>query len=153
MKYRTILLLILMFSLKLSAQDSLRSVIASAGDHWENDEIQISWTLGEVAVETWATDNLTLSQGFQQGNLFVTTMVDDQHLGFLIKAYPNPVKDILFVESQAPGFSYRIIDANGRIISHGKASSTIEELDFSHLAPGTYFIRVGKRSTHKIIKK
>jgi len=57
MKHYHFILLSFLFSLNLGAQDSQQSVIASAEDHSENKEIQISWALGEVAVETFSTDS------------------------------------------------------------------------------------------------
>lgn len=43
-----------------------RDVVCNSGDHFENPEASISWTLGEVATETYSSGNIILTQGFQQ---------------------------------------------------------------------------------------
>ncbi|MBT3209063.1 MAG: T9SS type A sorting domain-containing protein [Bacteroidetes bacterium] len=43
-----------------------QEIISTSGDYFENPEISLSWTIGEVAVETFSGYNFFLSQGFQQ---------------------------------------------------------------------------------------
>ena len=136
----------------LIAQEMNQSVLGSAGDDYQNEEVQISWTIGEVATETPSSENYILSQGFHQGSLVVTRIQEDLTLEFQIKAYPNPVMDILIIESSEPGFEYQLIDANGRVMRNGIINDSSEEIDFSSFSPGTYFLQTGKEKTHTIIK-
>ncbi|MBN1340491.1 MAG: hypothetical protein JXA03_14270 [Bacteroidales bacterium] len=48
------------------AQSIERDVVASSGDYFENGGISLSWTLGELATETYMAGNIILTQGFQQ---------------------------------------------------------------------------------------
>jgi len=41
-------------------------VIATSGDHFQNTNVSVSWTLGELATETYSAGNVILIQGFQQ---------------------------------------------------------------------------------------
>lgn len=42
------------------------SVIASSGDYSTGTDVSLSWTLGEIATETFSNGGFTLTQGFQQ---------------------------------------------------------------------------------------
>lgn len=50
----------------ISAQSVSPEVISSAGDYYENVNGSLSWTLGEIATETYTAGNIILTQGFQQ---------------------------------------------------------------------------------------
>ncbi|MFC2176342.1 hypothetical protein ACFLR1_05175, partial [Bacteroidota bacterium] len=44
-------------------------VIASAGGHFDNGTTQLSWTLGEVAIDTYDNGTNIITQGFHQTQL------------------------------------------------------------------------------------
>lgn len=46
-----------------------QSVIASAGNDVDTELFSISWTLGEIAINTLNSDEIVLSQGFHLGAL------------------------------------------------------------------------------------
>ena len=50
----------------LTGQSISPSVIASAGNYHEGTTASLSWTLGEIATETYTAGNVILTQGFQQ---------------------------------------------------------------------------------------
>lgn len=135
-----------------SAQDTLQSVLGSAGGDYSNSQLSVSWTVGEVMTETLKTDSHMLTQGFHQGNLVVSRIKQDLSVEFQIKTYPNPVKDLLIIESENPGFEYQIVNIHGSVISNGIIRSSSEEIDFNGFPPGTYFLKVEKQNSHKIIK-
>lgn len=151
MKYRYFLLL-LSFPALSFAQDIKQNVIGTAGDDFNNDKVSVSWTIGEVVSENLSTESYDLTQGFHQGNLVVNRINEEFPIIFQIKAYPNPVKDILIIESEDPGFEYQLINVQGKVISNGFIHSFSEEIDFTNLPSGTYFLQVEKYDTHKIIK-
>lgn len=130
-----------------------RDVVSSAGDDYETSTASLSWTLGELATESFTNTTNTLNQGFHQGNLFVSAIEEDIDLDFSIKAYPNPVKDILFVETNELEKEYQIINMNGEVVGNGIITSEREEVDFTNLPSGVYFISVDQKKTHKIIKQ
>ena len=144
--------LLLAVSVISFGQNLDRDVVSAAGDHYESNNASLSWTLGEVATESFTSTTIILNQGFHQGNLFISSIEDELDLDVNLKAYPNPVMDILIVESEDPGFEYRLINIQGRVISNGFIHSSSEEIDFTNLPSGTYFLQVEKHKTHKIIK-
>jgi len=146
-------LFILLFSVVSFGQTIDRDVVSSAGDHFIANSASVSWTIGEVATESFASNANILNQGFHQGNLFVTAIEDELDIDFSIKAYPNPVMDILIVETQDQDINYQIINMNGEVVSNGIFSTEREEIDFTKLPSGVYFLTVDQNKTHKIIKR
>ena len=63
--YKLLLPLILLPNYLLS-QQLTPTVLSSAGDVQTNGNVSLSWTLGEVATETYDNGNIILTQGFQQ---------------------------------------------------------------------------------------
>jgi len=41
-------------------------VIATSGDYFQNANVSLSWTMGELITETFSNGNIALTQGFQQ---------------------------------------------------------------------------------------
>ena len=60
-----ILIMVLLPGL-IVAQSLSPVVIASSGNYYQGANASLSWTLGEVATETYTSGNVILSQGFQQ---------------------------------------------------------------------------------------
>ena len=128
-----------------------RDVIGTAGETFEEGSILLDWTLGEVTTESLNVGSILLTQGFHQGNLEVNAL-PGQETVFELKVYPNPVTDILIIEAPIQDLDYRLVDANGRVISNGNITSDPYELDFTNQPPGIYFLWVDEHQTHKIIK-
>jgi hypothetical protein len=129
-----------------------REVVAAGGDYFEAASTNISWTLGEIVVGNLDNGDVYFTQGFHQGNLMVT-FVGDNPAGFALKAYPNPVVDILILETEKLDLKYRLIDIQGSILQNGTIESSSYELDLTPLPSGIYFLWVEENQTHKIIKK
>lgn len=129
-----------------------RSVTAAGGDYFEATSTNITWTLGELVVGTYTVGDLYLTQGFHQGNMMVTDIGDFQ-AEFALKAYPNPVLDILIVETEKLDLEYRLIDIHGKVHESGTIRTSSFELDFTSYPSGIYFLWVEENQTHKIIKK
>jgi len=152
MKYFLYIPFLLLIPLLSNGQDTLQTVVGSSGGDYENEKISLSWTIGEVVTETRESSNYILSQGFHQGNLEVTRIEEILPAEFQIKAYPNPVSDILIIESQKAGFEFQLINNKGQVLKNGIIHSTQDEIDFTELPPGNYYLQVEKHKTHKIIK-
>ncbi len=135
-----------------SGQKVDRQVVAASGDYFEAPSTNIAWTLGELAVEHFTTGNLLLTQGFQQGNMVVTS-IRGIPSEFSLNAYPNPVVDILIVETEKLDLKYRLVDIHGQVLENGTINSSSFELDFTSFTSGIYFLWIEENQTHKIIKK
>jgi uncharacterized protein (DUF697 family) len=127
-------------------------VIAAGGNYFEAASTNISWTLGELAAENFTDGEMLLTQGFQQGNMIITS-IRGIRAEFVLKAYTNPVVDILIVETEKQDLSYRLVDVYGKELENGTIRSLSFELDFTSFPSGIYFLWVEETQTHKIIKK
>ncbi|MCB2195914.1 MAG: T9SS type A sorting domain-containing protein [Bacteroidetes bacterium] len=146
-----------------SGQTISSYVIASAGESAEADGISISWTLGELAIETFETSDIILTQGFQQGYFEVTSVGEPLSNNFDLKVFPNPATEYVMVELQSDEIKDGIIqmyDMNGRLVYNEKFNVTQgpNRIELSDLSSSQYILKVSNSSgevlqTFKLIKR
>lgn len=133
----------------MSAQVTVApSVLASGGGHGENGNINISWTLGELAVTTLKGENMMLTQGFQQP-FEIEVGTHKENIGWGISVYPNPVGEKLHIRFhiENPGdFLLEIQDVTGRLICKEPQKhiypGDIITLNTSSYTNGVYFLKI-----------
>ena len=119
-----------------------------------------SYSVGQIDFSAKGANN-EITEGLQQPYEIVTLAVSDNgNVEKNISLYPNPVKDILFVDFNQEKFSnstYQLYDAQGKLIKNGNFSQKKNELNFSMLPASVYIIRIFSDNkmvkTFKIIKK
>lgn len=70
--------------------------------------------------------------------------------------YPNPVRNELIISSIFKVDSYQIYNVLGTLVSEGKGSGILTQVDMSRLNSGLYFVKVTSnnlQTTLKIAKK
>ncbi|MDN3692185.1 chitobiase/beta-hexosaminidase C-terminal domain-containing protein [Chryseobacterium tructae] len=67
-----------------------------------------------------------------------------------IKVYPNPVSDILKVNTDQHFQEYEIIDSSGKIVSKNQF---VSEIPISHLVAGNYFIKLKTQQGNLVLLK
>lgn len=165
----------------LQAQSLKRQVISSAGNRATANNLVVTSTIGETFTNTLSSASLKVKQGFQQGNITVLRMMNEEHSGvasdenatsektgstepesnFKISVYPNPATDYVNVkvnelpESKCIMFLY---DATGRTIEVQEIGDTETRINFERLNTGNYFLTVksedGKvKESFQVIKK
>ena len=145
----SILLGTLFFMAGINAQVKLTpSVISSGGGYGVNDNISISWTLGEVAVTTLSHANMLLTQGFQQP-FDIGVGINREEVNWSITVYPNPVDDelrIRFNIEKSADFILEIQDVTGRLMSQVQHKEIdpgdIVVLNTSTFTSGIYFLKL-----------
>jgi hypothetical protein len=137
-----------------------QQVVSSAGNFYSNTSGSISWTLGEIAIETLTTANNILTQGFQQSRLTVTGIDDLPVLDFEIVVFPNPASDHLIIRTdkeQHKNLHYQLYDLSGKIILQNKILETETKIPVNHLKPAVYLLRIieGNRQMRafKVVKQ
>ncbi len=138
---KVFLFCILQFSISNAQQ---LEVVNSGGKFHENDQGSLTFSIGEVVIETIAQDALYLTQGFCQANLTVTP-IPGSGLDYELLAYPNPTKDFVILKinnNDLSNFNYLLYDVNGRLIRSNKITSNETLIPFSFLAPATYFLKI-----------
>lgn len=105
---------------QLCAQNAEQHVFASAGDEVTNENVTLSWTLGQSISSASVTSNIYLSEGFQNVDaIMVVSGVPRQHQ--VVNIYPNPTTDFVAVNTindQSVG-NYRLISLSGKTMLQG----------------------------------
>jgi len=147
-------------SLTMNAQTASPSVVASSGGNAQGEGFSISWTLGEMAIETFQNDNLILTQGFHQTDIIVTSIYEAKSFDLLVNAFPNPVKDQLSVTVQdgaAENIRFGLVDLQGTMLLEGKLVGSETQIDLATFRSGVYFLTLTvkgeKVKTFRIVKK
>ncbi|GEM_PF-1325566 len=138
------------FSMPLCSQSLGRQLIGSAGSSGRVGDVQLSWSLGEVAVGHLKAANGAgrMTEGFQQPSLMPLIEGADPTL---VQVAPNPVRDILNI--YIPGdsreeWAVTLADVKGRILLRSTGlSAGNSAIDLSHLSAGTYFLSISEAAT------
>jgi hypothetical protein len=103
----------------------------------------ISAGLDNNVPENWITSNESLTSGIFK------------HYEKVPKLYPNPVTDILIIESDTEIESLNIFDIQGRLLSTVNVNTQVFEFDFSQFSEGTYLVNVitAARSFNTLVVK
>ena len=146
--------LIIVFSvsmLSLSAQQTSPEIISTSGNYDSNANNSISWTIGELVIDT--KDNLTniLTQGFHQDNYTITDF-EDFDLNYQISVYPNPTTNHVFIQmNNDEYFQIYLFDLNGKLLLHSNHENGRAEIDLYSFAESTYLLKL-YNSENKLIK-
>lgn len=157
---KLILILILPLSIVVNGQILSPDVVATSGDYYTNSNVSLSWTLGEISVETYVGSNVLLTQGFQQPEFFVTSIFEKKPDGFLINIYPNPATEYFTIscESNNEGdFNFELYDVQGKMLLSDYFTSSYQ-IDISNYKKAMYLLKVYSKSSgefliYKILKK
>jgi len=121
----------------------------------ENTSIHFSASIGEAVIGVLNNQRLSISQGYLQPILDITTEIVHE-TPIHLKIYPNPIKDHFFIESQGYKISkVEIYNLNGaKLLDHQLKYD--KKVDIKNLMPGLYklfiFTDKGRISIQKIIK-
>ena len=153
MKKITILLLFILFTSQLMAQE----VVASSGTSISNANGSIDFTIGEAIIFTLTDTSNTLTQGFQQPD-FGILAVSDFDLRYQARVYPNPTSSVLYLEIQLfEDLNYQLFDLQGRQLLKSAIKGRNTELSLNAVASGMYLLVVSNENnqnlkTYRIIK-
>lgn len=152
-----LLFLILCCSLNFSsAQSVVPEVITTSGSSFNNGTSQLDWTLGEPATATLDNGNNTITQGFHQPNLLITS-VNEPETAYAVNVFPNPATEQVQLQFKnlKEDLTVELLSADGRLLETKEGTG---DLQFSMIAypAGTYLLSVkskqSKTRTYKIIK-
>lgn len=147
--------------LESSGQSLDRSVVASGGNYSQIGGINLSSTVGEVAVTTLSMASSALTQGFQQPDGLFVRIVDPVTGTVSWNAYPNPVSNQLTLELSSTKNEDLIItchDLLGRIVlpeisQRILASENLRiQMDVHQLTPAMYFVRIFRKSDQQVLE-
>lgn len=142
------------------AQSISPEVIASAGGHFDNGATQLSWTVGEVVIDTYDNGANILTQGFHQTQLSVTS-VEESLADIRLNMYPNPTSESLNIElgNNENDINLQLFDMSGKLVHKDviNAYDAKYVLPMQSVATGNYLVQMqsvdGKmKTTHKVMK-
>ena len=133
-----------------------QEVISTSGSTFTNGKESISWTMGEVMVQTLHNNNLYLLQGYQQPWSEHVTAINPV-MDCSVSVYPNPVRNYMYIHSsEYKGLNCIIYNLEGKAVWQNTLLSDLTKVNFSQLPPSLYLIKIfreGKMIRHyKIIK-
>jgi hypothetical protein len=159
MNYLLFALSLSLLAFNLPAQSLERFVIGSAGISSQNENIQLSFTVGEPVVSSFHTDEVQLNQGFQQIHVEdIPTGIELPAYIQAIIAYPNPVGTTLYMDvntSKVFEFSVEVYNLSGQ--QQGFTAdflSTIgnsqHQIDLIGLVPGIYLLMIKTKEGYPV---
>jgi hypothetical protein len=126
-------------------------VFASQGQHFQNAQFELSYTIGELAaVSTVTAGNSTLTQGFHQPDKFIIASVFSPEYAWNAGVFPNPADQLVTLSlnsTDAESLVLELLDASGRRVSESRIIQLIPgqqqfDIALSHLASGVYLLRL-----------
>ncbi len=158
-----VLLTLFFSSTGFYAQSLERSVVATTGQSDHQNGIFLDWTVGEIAVSSISTSEMTLTEGFHQSYLTVKRIESDAQNPFSIRIAPNPVRGELNVfldEVGEQSLRLELFDISGRQLDLLKVDPTIQlvRIDMFNYPASTYILKATslddprKVSSYKITK-
>jgi hypothetical protein len=138
-----------------------QEVVSSGGAQARSSGIALSWTLGEIAVETLSNGTLTLTQGFHQSKLSLTGIEETVTPGLLLVAYPNPLATWLNIRIDAGEFSnleFSLLTLDGKELVKENIRKSLTQIDMQSYAAGNYLLKIRQRTgvpvkTFKVVKQ
>ena len=117
----------------LKAQDL--EVISASGEYVESAGGSLSYTVGEVVIETVESGTNDLTQGFQQENIFVLNVITYNN-DFEVSVFPNPTTDFVNVQSSTNS-TLQIYDAAGKLVRTQNVNET-DKIEMGNFERGMY---------------
>lgn len=138
---------------------SAQSGVGLAGGHFADEQISVSYSVGQVFNTAMSQSDYYVSQGMQHPLLLLINEFTGQEMEHVLKVYPNPVDAQLHFEINDTGLEkYRVLlfDMQGQLLEERSDIADGNVLDMAHLLPGNYVVKVISNGniikTYKIIK-
>ena len=140
-------------------QNAQQQVASVSGDDVTVNDVQLSWTLGQVVSASNSNNSIFLDEGFQQGTTLTIPLGAGPEEN-IITIYPNPTTDYIQVNTSSyKGFGgYQLQSLKGAILLQDNQADFTEEIkiDMMDHASGTYLLTIqmpnSQTKQFKIIK-
>jgi hypothetical protein len=138
-----------------------QEVVSSAGGYGSSTSGSLSWTLGEPVIETFLGANYTLTQGFHQTNLTITSIEELPDLNIGINAYPVPTKNMLNIDindAEKVDFLIKMYNLSGKAVIMQNIDNAKSIINVQNLPAGAYILKISNNKgralkTFKMIKE
>jgi len=141
-----------------------QSAIVPVGGDVQSNNGSVSYTLGQIAVQTSENSNgVTVGEGVQQPYEIQTVGVDDYpQITLNAVVYPNPTENLIRLQLNGfeipnDGLRANLYDGNGKMLQNITVTDDLTTFHISQYATGIYYLELGdgKRllKTFKVIRK
>lgn len=129
------------------SQSLTQNLLSAAGGSSVYAGNSFDWTLGEIAVETLSTTEISYKEGFLQPFAVNIEKETANNPSFQLSFMPNPVHDELRITMPFDHLSktdISLIDASGRIVLavQKNPDKGFITLNIASLVPGIYFMQI-----------
>ncbi len=146
MKIIQLLFLLITIPMLLFSQNGRADVVATAGDSYRGANVQLDWTMGELAISR-ISGQRQITQGFHQPYYHIVG-VDElpKHIG-QVKLFPNPTSDRIQIQIdfEVPrAVVLQLVDLQGRLLWTYKAmgQNLSKGISLSYFPSGFYLLNV-----------
>ena len=126
----------------------------AAGDHFENNDCSLTWTLGESINGSLMGENSRLSQGFPFPLISLEILNEETPQSWPLTAYPNPANNAINVIDETGTyreFLFNLSSVEGKkILPQNQLNTAGSSFDISAVPPGIYFLKVSTPD-HKLL--
>ena len=155
----------IVFLLSLAGATFAQSAIVPLGGDTQSNSGSVSYTVGQIAVESAANSNgsVTIVEGVQQPYEIQTVGIDEYpQIALNAVVYPNPTENLAQLrlngfEIPADGLRAILYDGNGKQLQSLMVTDDLTAFQIGQYATGTYYLelRDGKRvlKTFKVVRK
>jgi hypothetical protein len=162
-KHPYLFLLFILITMSGWGQSLELSILTTGGDFATGKSGSLSWTLGEMVIETVSTTDHYLTQGFQQSFHELMTSLEPVTKEINFSIYPNPAKDHVNIDittgSRFFCYQIEIIDLTGEMVYQSEllCNSFHQRTSIAHFSSSLLLIRITGQSgeilkTWKVIK-
>ena len=145
----TLFFLALIFNY-LNAQVKEIETISAGGGSSQNENLELSWTLGQLVIVTGELNENSVTQGFHQTVITITNLNEEEN-EIQLNVFPNPVDEVLIIESpESNDFEYSIYSENGELVISGKLTDARNHISLTQLNRGTYILNVKDKNSSKL---
>lgn len=118
-----------------------QSTVGSSGDVYQIDDYEYSFNIGVTFIETdTCSENIVTTGQFQPSISPEFYSVGEMNEN-LISLYPNPVNDVIFIDSDQLVMEYSLYNVLGEKILHNTIIDK-QGINVQSLEPSTYFLEV-----------
>lgn len=129
----------------LHAQVLQAGLISTSGGFSTSSNGSLSWTLGELAIQTFKSGDQQLTQGFHQNRMLLTPVFEVDFQAIELDVFPNPSSQIITLrtsETSGLQLSYELLNVYGQQLRHGSLEANNTTIDLSQLSPQLYLLNV-----------
>lgn len=136
-----ILFLCAMCTLNVFSQN--QNVISNGGNYQESSGGSLTWTIGEVVINTLESPDVHVTQGFNQDWLnFLNIEVFSEKIN--VSVFPNPTTEFINIEADKKS-DLVIYDASGKSVGQYKIDKT-DQIDLSDFSAGIYYLNFSRKN-------